>query len=386
VLFVGNSFTYGPPPYDRADQLVLNNLPRLFKLVATSLNQTVNIGEDTIGGCSLLMHRPSITPEQLNNRSAAAAGFQLADNPRVNSSEMCSFSAEIGPLKEQYHPCPQLLTRQPYGPWDVISLQDMSALPSVKEARKTMLQPAVEEFSAVLRRQGQRTGVKPVVASYMTWAYYNGSMAQCPGGTKAGCFPLGSLNQMTGNCSNEYHNKVRQVPCQGYALARGTAETLEHGADVLVPAGLAWQVARGSPAIPRACKGSIDNEYQAAGALESLHLPLYPRERSDARWASPEAALALYRNLGPDYVSPYCDDGCHVDHHPSILGMYLNALVFYATLFKRSPIGAAWPDGKIEVDGMVLPAISSAADARAMQRIAHDVVLPHMDVWWNQQK
>ena len=45
VLFVGNSFTYGPPPYDRADQLVLNNLPRLFKLVATSLNQTVNIGE-----------------------------------------------------------------------------------------------------------------------------------------------------------------------------------------------------------------------------------------------------------------------------------------------------------------------------------------------------
>ena len=174
-------------------------------------------------------------------------------------------------------------------------------------------------------------------------------------------------------------------------------------------------MARGSPAIPCTCKGSIDKEYQAAGALYSLHLPLYPRERcrsclphlrvcifadlvfrpscltiprarSDARWASPEAALALYRNLGPDYVSPYCDDGCHVDHHPSILGMYLNALVFYATLFKRSPIGAAWPDGKIEVDGMVLPAINSAADARAMQRIAHDVVLPHMDVWWNQQK
>ena len=122
--------------------------------------------------------------------------------------------------------------------------------------------------------------------------------------------------------------------------------------------------------------------------LQNVKYPsgVCPCARSDARWASPEAALALYRDLGPDYVSPYCDDGCHVDHHPSILGMYLNALVFYATLFKRSPIGAAWPDGKIEVDGMVLPAISSAADARAMQRIAHDVVLPHMDVWWNQQK
>ena len=384
VLFVGNSFTYGPPPYDRADQLQLNNLPRIFKLVATSLGHEVNIGEDTIGGCTLYMHRPSATPEQYDATVAAANGFAVADNPRVNASDMCTFSAEIGPLSDTYHECPQLLTRQPYGPWDAISLQDMSALPTVQAARQKMLRPSVEEFAAVLKRQGSLTrSCVPVVASYMTWAYYNASMSSCPGGDKAGCFPLGSLDELTSNCSDTYHNKVRDIGCQGYALARGSAETLEYGTDVLVPAGLAWQMARGSPAIPAYCKTAIDAEYDVKGALHSLNLPLYPTNHSDARWATMEAATELYRDLGPTYQSPYCDNNCHVDHHPSILGMYLNALVFFATLFKKSPIGAAWPDGAVSVDGMVLPAIASAEDAKALQRIAHDAVMPHLNVWWN---
>ena len=51
VLFVGNSFTYGPPPYDRTNQSQLNNLPRLFELVANSLGHNVHVAEDTIGGC-----------------------------------------------------------------------------------------------------------------------------------------------------------------------------------------------------------------------------------------------------------------------------------------------------------------------------------------------
>lgn len=61
--------------------------------------------------------------------------------------------------------------------------------------------------------------------------------------------------------------------------------------------------------------------------------------------------------------------------------MYLNALVFYATLFESSPIGAGVPSGQI-VDGMTLPTISQE-DAEALQHIAHDTVLGNLDAWWN---
>ena len=60
--------------------------------------------------------------------------------------------------------------------------------------------------------------------------------------------------------------------------------------------------------------------------------------------------------------------------------MYLNALVFYAVLFGKSPVGAAWPNAQV-VDGMQMPVVD-AGEAASMQRIAADVVLPHMHVWW----
>eukprot|EP00908_Phaeocystis_cordata_P018031 Transcript_29405.p6 GENE.Transcript_29405~~Transcript_29405.p6 ORF type:complete len:182 (-),score=63.55 Transcript_29405:3172-3717(-) len=170
------------------------------------------------------------------------------------------------------------------------------------------------------------------------------------------------------------------------ALRRGYAEALRHGADVLVPAGLAQAAARGAPPIPADCRALIDAEYGGdAGPLGELPgglsaLPL-AAPAGDARWRG-AAAQRLFNHLGEDYKSPYCDDGCHNDHHPSVAAQYLNACVFYASLFGRSPVGAAYPDGQTVVDGMRLPALADPEEAATLQRIAAAVVLKHMGVWW----
>lgn len=99
----------------------------------------------------------------------------------------------------------------------------------------------------------------------------------------------------------------------------------------------------------------------------------------------PTDAQRLYRDMGPDpngtRTTWYCNDGCTIDcKHPSMAGMYLNALVFYATLFKDDPVGAAWPDGGV-VDGMALRAVDED-EAKVLQRLARDTVMPYLDVWW----
>lgn len=388
VLFIGNSFTYGPAPYNRPDQLQLNNLPRLFKLVAESLGERVVVAEDTIGGCTLWMHRPSLNPEGCTN----TLHCQPVANARVGANESCTVSAAIAApavglpaIADQYAPCPQLLMRQPYGPWDVVVVQDQSSLPFVHAARHRMMLPAVRDVAAAYKRQGARVPRRhpPRVAAYMTWAYYNGSMAQCPGMMRAGCFPFGTLDDLSRCATSDLlYRKTSTVPCQAYALARAYAETLEHGADVLVPAGLALLAARGAPRIPGKCKGLIDEEYPYSDPLRKLRLPLSAADPADARWATPEAAKALFNDLGPGYNSTFCNDGCHLDHHPSVLAQYLNALVFFATLFKKSPLGAAAPDGTQRVDGMLLPALGAPEHAPVLQRIARDVVMPHLDTWW----
>ena len=117
--------------------------------------------------------------------------------------------------------------------------------------------------------------------------------------------------------------EVRTIPCQGYALARGYASLLNRGADVVVPAGLAWQMARGSPPIPAACAAAIDAEYEGEpNVLAALPaLPLTPSDPAIARWEGDAAGLGLYRDKGPNYTSPYCDNNCTIDHHASELGM-----------------------------------------------------------------
>lgn len=378
VLFVGNSFTYGPPPYD---QLELNNLPRMFKLVAESLGRPVVIAEDTIGGCTLHVHRPSANPEACPTGDDARR-CQPVRNVRVGRAAACTVDSSVNISSQHYHPCPQLLMRQPLGAWDAVVVQDHSALATVQAARDAYLLPAVAEFASALAHSG-----KGLLLSYATWSYLDGSSTSqdgngpCPRGSKAGCFPLGTLRNLTANCT-AYDVATHSVPCMTYALARGYAETLRAGADVLVPAGLAWLAARGAPPIPDVCRASIDAEYSdGAGALSRLPLPLRASTPSDARWSDDVASRQLYRDKGPTYKSRFCGRGCHVDHHASAISMYLNALVFYATLFGKTPVGAAWPDGSQTVDGMRMPAVD-ADEARSMQRIAADVVLPHMHVWW----
>ena len=429
ILFVGNSFTYGPPAWEVSDpqrqrsDRDLKNLPRLFKLVAESLGHKINQAEDTIGGCTLYMHRPHANPDGCTDPAVC----QTIDLPRVSAAEECTVDAGIPnqTLLNQYHPCPQLLGRQPFGSWDVLVVQDQSMLPAVQAARDILFLPTVAEFASVVKRQGtqerrRRRARPPVLASYMTWAYYNGSrctapgcadnftdshgnlgpaagkmgMAECPGGNRAGCFPEGLDLDTLSRCNETeagraFKLKMGRWPCQSYALARGYAAALAHGADVLVPAGLAQAAARGAPPIPADCKAAIDGEYDGEygdgdgplGALLS-ELPLRAAD-ADARWRGARAQR-LFNHLGSNYTSAFCDDGCHIDHHPSILAQYLNACVFYATLFGRSPVGAAYPDGDTVVDGMKLPAILDAEDAEALQRIAARIVLPekHMRAWW----
>lgn len=245
ILFVGNSFTYGPPAWEvedpkrqRSDR-DLKNLPRLFKLVAESLGHDINQTEDTIGGCTLFMHRPSANPDGCTDPAVC----QTIDLPRVSRDEACTVDAGIPnqALLNQYHPCPQLLGRQPYGPWDVVVVQDQSMLPGVQAARDLLFLPTVAEIAGVVKRQGteERRRLR-AVAAYMTWAYYNGSpcaapvcadnytdhngnpgpaagkmgSAECPGGNRAGCFPEGlDLDTLT-RC-----NETEGLPASGSAAS-----------------------------------------------------------------------------------------------------------------------------------------------------------------------
>ena len=127
----------------------------------------------------------------------------------------------------------------------------------------------------------------------------------------------------------------------GYSVARGYISTMRsvRGVDRVAPCGLAWQVVRGSTQVPSACRDEIDAQYE-----EPLGL--------DVPFAVPGGALPdllLYRLIGPKHHT--------IDKHPNVAGQYLNALTFFATLFGRSPLGAAAP----------LPTGSSASGDRPLE-------------------
>lgn len=379
ILFVGNSFTYGPPPYNRADQTSLNNLPRLFKFIAESLGKKVIQEEDTIGGCTIDRHLPSTNPEACKDRAKCQP---VNTFPRVNASLMCTFPQGIEPTSATYSPCPQKLMRQPHGSWDVIAVNEHSWALPFSQIRRKYTHPAIEELAQVTALMATESRQhKPLLALYMTWGYLNGVLPTTPPPGKAGCWVKGDPVDLTYLSPGRWHEKVKNFACQGYAVAQGAASGLALGVDVLVPAGLAWQAARGSPAIDPSCKQEVDEEYDNQPPL-NLSLPLPPSQEQYVRWKGEQEGSLLYRDLGPNYTSVYShSENIHVDHHASALGMYLNALVFYATLFEQSPIGAAVPNGQV-IDNMTLPTIS-AEDAEALQHIAHDTVMGNFDVWWN---
>jgi hypothetical protein len=71
------------------------------------------------------------------------------------------------------------------------------------------------------------------------------------------------------------------------------------------------------------------------------------------------------REIAEDTLELYSPD----ESHPSILGTYTAACTFYASMFHKSPVGAAYP-----------PTVD-ADDALLIQQIAEQIVFDSLDVW-----
>lgn len=293
ILFIGNSFTY------------VNDLPQQVANVAASFGDSAVVEKSVIGGCTLYHQEAGV------------------DNTTA-----------------------ELLEKE----WDYIVLQDYSVLPTVKHARKQYLNPAIKDFV------GRKKDAKVVM--YLTWAYHDGIGSQCPSSDTGDCFPLGTLSKLTHppcKSNSQYADSVADFECMGYSLARGYLSAMEEsGADMAAPCGLAWQIVRGSEAIPEACKALTDAEYD--GPL-GLDLPL-----SIDGGAQPSLMLnRVYKKKG-------------IDKHPNVAGQYLNALVFYSTLFGKSPVGAAPPSmpldpsaGDRELTAVEVLSLQKAAEAAVAQ-------------------
>lgn len=297
VLFIGNSFTY------------INDLPHQLVNVAASLGRTVEVENSTIGGCTLYAQRP-----------------------------------------QEDHRTMELLRRD----WDFIVLNDQSMIPAFQSTREKYFYPAINNFAA------HKKHAKIVL--YLTMAYHDGSSVDACH-THAGsdrCWPLGDLGDVLHReCDKSHFNPIESFACMGYAVARGYLAAVEKsGADLVAPAGLAWQAAHGVREIPASCKAHIDAEYS-----EPMHLSLV----QDGQL--PDLAL-------------HAKSWGKVDIHPTRVGQYLNALTLFATLFGESPLGAGQPnclshcfqdDWTIATPGPVKPPVVHAT-LRKLQEIAELVV------------
>jgi hypothetical protein len=246
VLFSGNSYTYGPPqkyPDTVRDGGPLNNLPRLFKLVAESLGDQVETAEDTMGGCTNYAHRPSACPLQDDPQRIAPGCERVIDRPISTAEDgtghiygmprlhddansgltyselrQCAMpcahgtggapdgsppafpsncSSTITASRGTYHPCPQLWDAR-FGPasrgkpFDFMVFQTHSALPGIARSRELMMRPAAAEMA----EQAQRQGAKLV--AYMTWGYPNGSGLDYHTGQRGGTYRIGQYRLSPG--------------------------------------------------------------------------------------------------------------------------------------------------------------------------------------------
>lgn len=294
VAFIGNSFTF------------FHDMPDIFATLSASLGHDVIVASSTIGGCSIYA--------QLNN------------------------SATTSMLDER--------------DWDYVVLQDHSTMMTVDAARSVYFVPAVEEI--VQRFAG--TSTKTVL--YETWGYHSGSTADCPTGSSSSCFPLGSMALLTEPpCAEDdrWRRLTSTHDCMQYSIARGTFDAFERaGADVLSPAGLAFQLAGYSKGVTEDCVEMVDAEHADSAPLP-FSLPLEDVGVDPADTAGIELFIQL--------------PGGGWDIHPTMEGSYLVAAVFYSVLFGESPVGA-WSDPSM-----------SASDARALQELAAAVVLPRRDLF-----
>jgi hypothetical protein len=234
--------------------------------------------------------------------------------------------------------------------WDVIVLQDYSQLPTIKAAREKMTYPAVETIASRV----STTTAK--VMMYDTWGYINGTTTDCPTSGPAECFPIGTNADLTGDCatSHRWRGEVDSFDCMTYALARAYMGAFDHGAVAVAPCGMAWEVARNTSGPAAACRAAVDAEYASPFGIT---LPLQIKGQTKAT-----DGIQLYRYNGKD-------------KHPSPAGQYLNALVFFAMVYDKTPIGDR---SYVKIKGL------SAADALGLQQVAHGVVMQHRQHWFKQ--
>jgi hypothetical protein len=207
--------------------------------------------------------------------------------------------------------------------WDFIVLQDYSALTAFSTTRDKYFYPAIREVVAQKK--------KAKVVLYMTWGYADGIQNACLPEASfpiklEGCWPLGDLHtSLQAEClRDENSTTLASFPCMGYALARGYTSALSlTGADLVSPAGLAWQVVKGIKTIPSDCKAAIDQQYP--GITMNMAFP-------------PVLNVTDFPALD---LNIWDLDGWN--KHASVVGQYLNALTMYATIFGESPVGAAPP-------------------------------------------
>lgn len=202
--------------------------------------------------------------------------------------------------------------------WDFIVLQEFSLLPTVALARRTYI------GAAAARARAQTVLLMP-------WGYHDGAAAAgCPEPSYwPFCGPLGSLSELTRpNCSSstDYHDAVGSYECMGYAEARAALRArADHAVDRVAPTGLAQRIARGGRALPTRCRALVDREYE--GPIEAA-AGLF-----NASCAGVAARVGTYER----------DERGQLTKHPNVAGQYINALTLFATIFRRSPIGAPPP-------------------------------------------
>lgn len=91
-------------------------------------------------------------------------------------------------------------------------------------------------------------------------------------------------------------------------------------------------------------------------------------EMSADNSATTSAVGIAWKNFRDTY--PTIDLYTADESHPSIYGSYLAACVFYATFYKKSPVGATY-----------IPSGISASDATNIQNVASYTVLDSLDLW-----
>lgn len=270
VLFIGNSFTYK------------NDLPYQFAHVSKSLGKAVEVANFTWGGCNLYAERPAGCPE-----------------------------------------VKALLAKD----WDFVVLNDYSQMPIFKQARTTYVYPALKDFAAALKHK------KTKLAWYLTWPYHDGWAHQCPSSDNSTCFQKGVLSSLTEPpcwASSSFIDLVWSFDCMGYALTRGVLSTgVKKYVDMIVPAGLAWQILRGATTVPPSCKEAVDRQFSQPPEIT------LPAQAPGA--ARPGLNLNVWFQWGPQQRQGAWDK------HPNMAGQYLNALTFFAAIFGESPMGAAQP-------------------------------------------